>query len=130
MIHKTKKKEGKKHSEMRISTVPARFKADFGLFRSLANIDWYGQYDPILAESARFDANRSRIGANQVESAQIPKKKTQTRHRREGNSIGRRIGPRRTLVRHPPNRVYTFQSMIQIKFYKFKNVQITNHLKF
>ena len=39
LIHKTKKKEGKKHSEMRISTVPARFKADFGLFRSLANID-------------------------------------------------------------------------------------------
>ena len=75
LIHKTKKKEGKIHSEMRISTVPARFKADFGLFRSLADTDWYGQYDPILVESAWFDANRSRIGANQVESAQIPKKK-------------------------------------------------------
>ena len=31
LIHKTKK-EGKKHSEMRILAVPARFKANFGLF--------------------------------------------------------------------------------------------------
>ena len=32
LIHKTKKEEGKKHSKMRISAVPARFKANFGLF--------------------------------------------------------------------------------------------------
>ena len=47
---------------MRISAVLARFKADFGLFRSPTDM-------------AQFDPNRSRIGTNRAESARIREKK-------------------------------------------------------
>ena len=52
---------------MGISTTPARFNADFGLFwpfRSLVNTIQYGQYGPILAESIRFGVNRSQVNVN------------------------------------------------------------------
>ena len=49
---------------MGISTVPAKFKADFGLFRpfrSSVDITRYGRYGPIMAESARFGVNRAEL---------------------------------------------------------------------
>ena len=63
-------------SKVGISTVLARFKADFGLFRPFrlpADTTWYGWYGPILAESTRF-------GANRAELVRIQERKTQTRH--------------------------------------------------
>ena len=85
MIHKTKKEEGKIGP-----FYPLRW--EFRLFRpfqSPADTDWYGWYGPILAESARFGANQSRIGANRAESVRIrKKKKAQTWHQREGNRVG------------------------------------------
>ena len=83
---------------MQVSAFPAIFKADFGRFRRvsaffrpfrpLADTTRYGRYGSILAESARFDANRSRFGTNQAASVRIEpsrcesekkKKKMQTR---------------------------------------------------
>ena len=85
---------------MQFSALTAIFKADFGLFRPFfglfrpyrppADTTRYGRYGPILAESARFGANRSRFGTNRAASARIEpsrresekkkkKKKTQTR---------------------------------------------------
>ena len=51
-------------SEVGISAVPAKFKADFGLFRpfrSSVDITRYGRYGPIMAESARFGVNRAEL---------------------------------------------------------------------
>ena len=78
---------------MQVSDFTAILKADFGLFpacfglfrpyrqyRPPADTSRYGRYGPMLAESARFGANRSRFGTNRAESARIrEKKKTQTR---------------------------------------------------
>ena len=93
----------KKERRRQVSAFPAIFKADFdhfwhvsaisGLFRPnrpSADMTCYGQYGPILAESARFDENRSRFGTNQAKSTRIEpswreseinkkKKKMQTR---------------------------------------------------
>ena len=80
---------------MQVSDFPAKFKADFcrfrrisAVFRPISVVSAAGRYDPILAESARFDANRSRFGTNRAASARIEpsrresekkkKKKTQT----------------------------------------------------
>ena len=60
LIHKTKK-EGKKHSEMRILAVPARFKANFGLFWpfwSPADTTWFW---PNQLGLARIEAESARI---------------------------------------------------------------------
>ena len=96
MIHKTKKEEGKKHItmpmrwEFRLFQLDSRpISAVFGLFwpfRSSADTTWYGRYGRILAELARF-------GANRAESAWIrgkKKKAAQTRHRRAGNRVSHR----------------------------------------
>ena len=94
MIHKTKKEEGKKHITMPLRWEFRLFRLDsrpisavFGLFRpfwSSADTTWYGRYDRILAELARF-------GANQAESAWIRGKKVaQMRHRRTSNRVSRR----------------------------------------
>ena len=67
---------------MGISTTPARFNADFGLFwpfRSLANTIQYGQYGPILAESVRFGVNRSQVNVN-------PREKKKKKFRRGTNT--------------------------------------------
>ena len=74
----------KKERRRQVSTFPAIFKADFGRFwhvsavsdlfrpyRSLADMTQYGRYGPILAESARFGANRSRFGTNRAASVRI-----------------------------------------------------------
>ena len=101
---KQRKKKAKNASKVRISDVSASFNAYFGLFRpyrSPTNTIWYGWYDLILAESARFGTNRSRFGVNRAASAQIEpswresekkKKKTQTRHWRAGNHVERGCG--------------------------------------
>ena len=88
---------------MGISAVPARFKADFGLFwpfRLLANTTSYGQYGPILAESAQFGANQSQVGAN----PRLKKKKK----KKNSDVAAMRGQPCQTRVRHPPNRVRAF----------------------
>ena len=86
---------------MQVLPFPAIFKADYSRFRQVsavsdlfrpyrppANTTRYGRYGPILVESTRFDANRSRFGTNQAALAQIEprrresekkKKKKQTR---------------------------------------------------
>ena len=81
---------------MQVSAFPAIFKANFGHFQHVLavfrHVSAGGRYDliwpirSILAESARFGANRSRFGTNRAESARIrekkkKKKKTQTRVR-------------------------------------------------
>ena len=46
------------------AAVPAKFKADFGLFRpfrSSVDITRYGRYGPIMAESAWFGVNRAEL---------------------------------------------------------------------
>ena len=72
---------------MQVSDFIAILKADFGRFRPVS-ADFrpvsvvsavsaagryvrYGRYGPILAESARFGANRSRFGTNRAASARI-----------------------------------------------------------
>ena len=99
---------------MQVLPFPAIFKADFSRFRQVsavsdlfrpyrppANTTRYGRYGPILVESARFDANRSRFGTNQAALAQIEprrresekkKKKNTDADRRAGNCVGRRCG--------------------------------------
>ena len=88
-----KKKEKKEECKFRLFRPYSRpISAVSGLFRPYrpsANTTRYGRYGPILAESARFGANRSRFGTNQAALAQIEprrresekkkKKKTQTR---------------------------------------------------
>ena len=82
-----------------------RFRPFFGLFRPYrppADTTRYGQYSPILAESARFDVNRSRFGTNRAASARIEpsrcesekkkKKKNADAVRRAGNRVGRGCG--------------------------------------
>ena len=78
---------------MQVSALTAIFKADFGRFRPVpailrpyrppADMTRYGRYGPILAESARFGANRAasaRIEPSRRESdKKKKKKKTQTR---------------------------------------------------
>ena len=71
---KQRKKKAKNASKVRILDVSASFNAYFGLFRpyrSPTNTIWYGWYDLILAESARFGTNRSRFGMNRAAPAQI-----------------------------------------------------------
>ena len=95
---------------MQVSDFPTILKADFGRFRPFsglfrpyrqyrppADTSWYGRYGrygPILAESARFGANRSRFGTNRSASARIRGKKNPDAVRRAGNRVGRRV-PRR-----------------------------------
>ena len=113
---------------MQVSALTAIFKADFGRFRPFfglfrpyrppADTSRYGRYGPILAESVRFGANRSRFGTNRATSARIEqsrresekkkKKKKADAVRRAGNRIGRRVPHRATsdagaapLVPHP-----------------------------
>ena len=77
---KQRKKKARNTSEVRISAVPVSFKVDFGRFWPVLAISVAGQYDPILAELAWFDANWSRFGVNRATSARIrgkKKKKTQ-----------------------------------------------------
>ena len=96
MIHKTNKEEGKKHITMplrvRISAVPASFKADFGRFRPVSAISVAGRYSPILAKSARFGANWSQFSANRAESARIREKKK----KKNSNAAPTRGQPHRT----------------------------------
>ena len=71
---------------MGISTVLARFKADFGLFRPFwlpADTTQYGRY-------ARFWPNQPGSAQVETESARIreKKKKAHKRHRRVGNRVG------------------------------------------
>ena len=67
----------KKERRLQVSDFTAILKADFGRFRPVpacfrpvsavsaaGRYVRYGRYGPILAESARFGANRSRFGAN------------------------------------------------------------------
>ena len=71
MIHKTKKEEGKKHINMplrwefRIFRPDSRqisaFSGMFRPYRSPADTNQYCRYGPILAESARFGANRAAL---------------------------------------------------------------------
>ena len=91
-------------SEVGISTVPAKFKAYFGLFRpfqSPVNMTWYDRYSPIMAESARF-------GANWAELVRIREKKKLRRGtdaRATTSDATPRVGPCQTSMWHPPNRV-------------------------
>ena len=107
LIHKTKKEKGKKHKKKKktqkkqkifriklrndrfkmfglhskpISAISAWFKSDFGLFRLPANMNQFGWYNPILAESTRF-------GANQAKSAQIWEKKK----KKKSSDVARRM---------------------------------------
>ena len=56
---------------MGISAIPARFKADFGLFRPFRSPADTTRYGSILVELARFGANQSRFGSNRVMLARI-----------------------------------------------------------
>ena len=78
---KRKKEEGKFRPYSRLIS------ACFGRFRRVSVISATGWCGPILAESARFGANRSRFGTNRAASSRIEpsqresekkKKKTQT----------------------------------------------------
>ena len=117
LIHKTKKEEGKISPFYPLGWEFRLFQPDsgpisacfghfgpFGPFWSPVDTDWYG---PILVESTPFSANRSQIGANRAELAQIQKKKKKTQmwHQRASNHVG----PHRTRVWHPPSHVHAFQ---------------------
>ena len=72
-------------SEVGILAVPARFKANFGLFQPFQS----------PADMTRFWPNQPGLARIEAESARIrekKKKKTQTRHRRTGNHVGLRCG--------------------------------------
>ena len=95
MIHKKRKKNASFGFSGHIQGRFRPFPACFGLFRPYrppADTTRYGQYSPILAESARFDVNRSRFGTNQAASARIRVKKKKKKPRR-GPTRGQ---PRRT----------------------------------
>ena len=84
LVHKTKKKDGKKHKTKKktqkkqqifkiklrkdrfrmfgphlksISTVPAWFKVNFGLFQLPVDMIWFSRYSLILAELVQFSGN-------------------------------------------------------------------------
>ena len=101
----------KKERRMQVSDFPAIFKADFGIFRPFSSLSrlyrppadttWCGRYGPILAESTRFGANRSRFGTNRAASARIEpswresekkKKKIADAVQHPGNRVGRGCG--------------------------------------
>ena len=110
MIHKKRKKKASfgfsGHIQRPISAVSGMFRPFSGLFRPYqppADMTRYGRYGPILAESARFGANRSRFNTNRAASARIEpswresekKKKTQTRSDARATAslrVGRRCG--------------------------------------
>ena len=119
MIHKKRKKNASfrfySHTQGRFRPFPAcfsRFPACFGRIGSIGRWPirpiWpirldFGRISPILAESARFGANRSRFGTNRAASARIEpsrresekkKKKNLDAVRRAGNRVGRCV-PRR-----------------------------------
>ena len=96
MIHKKRKKNASFGFSGHIQGRFRPFPACFGLFRPYrppADTTRYGQYSPILAESARFDVNRSRFGTNQAASARIrekKKKKNADAVQRAGNRVPHR----------------------------------------
>ena len=94
LIHKKRKKNASfgflGHIQGRFRLFPAYFglfRPFSGLFRLYrpyrppADMTWYGRYGPILAESARFGANRSWFGMNRAESERIREKKKKKRRR-------------------------------------------------
>ena len=73
----------------------------FSQFWPLAYTIRFGQYDLILAKSARFGVNRSRVSTN-------PKKKKNSYAAltRAATLVATpRIGPHRNPVQHPPSRL-------------------------
>ena len=90
-------------SEVGISAVLARGKADFGLFRpfwSPADTTQYGRYGPVRRELKPNRRESSQVNTN------LRKKKKKSSD--VGNRVGHRVAPRRTRVQHPPNRVRAF----------------------
>ena len=74
----------------------------FNQFWPLAYTIRFGQYDLILAKSARFGVNRSRVSTN-------PKKKKKLIRSTDARAATLvatpRIGPHRNPVQHPPSRL-------------------------
>ena len=90
---------------MQVSALTAIFKADFGrfrpvpaVFRPISAVSAIGRYDPILAESARFDANRSRFGTNRAASARIEPSRRESEKKKKKP----RRGPTRGQPRQTP----------------------------
>ena len=78
----------------------------FRPYRSPADIDRYGRYGPILAESARFGANRSRFGtnrsrfgANRAASARIEPSRCESEKKKKKNA---EAAPTRGQLRRTP----------------------------
>ena len=71
MIHKKKKEEGKFQLFRPYSRPISAVSGMFRPYWSLADMTQYGRYGPILVESARFGANRSRFGTNRAASVRI-----------------------------------------------------------
>ena len=105
LIHKTKKEEGKKHKTkkktqkkqkiFRIELRKDRFRMFGPYSKPISAISVASRYSRILAESAPFGANRSRISANPRE-----------RERERGKKKSSDAAPmRRSPVRYPPNRI-------------------------
>ena len=91
---------------MQVSALTAIFKADFGrfrpvpaVFRPISAVSAVSRYDPILAESARFDANRSRFGTNRAASARIEPSRRESEKKKKKK---RRRGPKRGQPRRTP----------------------------
>ena len=94
---------------MRISAIPARFKANFGLFRSPADTDRYNRYGPILAESARFGVNRRESKPNRRKLSRVGANLRKKKKKRSLDAALTREQPHRTRVQLPPSRVRAFQ---------------------
>ena len=97
----------KKERRMQVSAFLAVFKADFGRFwrvqpfsglfrpyRLPADTTRYGRYGLILAESARFGANRSRFGTNWAASARIEPSRRESEKKKKNADAVRRAGNR------------------------------------
>ena len=82
---------------MRISAIPAKFKADFGLFR-------------LPVETARFWPNQPGLVRIEAESARIEPSRHESQKKKSSNAAPTCGQPRRTRVRHPPSRVRAFQT--------------------
>ena len=114
MIHKTKKREGKKHI-----TIPLRW--EFRLFRPdsrpISAVSVVGRYGLIWPEFGR-------INPVWRESKEKKKLRRGTDVRATALDAASHVGPRRTRVRHPPSHIHAFQILMyyrsSIEFYSMK----------
>ena len=142
LIHKTKKEEGKKHKTkkktqkkqkiFRIELRKDRFRMFGPYSKPISAISVASRYSPILAESAPFGANRSRISANPRErERERGKKKKKLRRGTDAPQSGAVPSQPRQCFKdkHPQCTQVGYFFVNKIFCYLSKNKLKKNHIK-